>query len=111
MITSVVANETRTVAAGLGFPALTGLPTSPLGWPGADTVSRETPGSGSNRAAEREPSERDNGEMASTAAGTTEDVTEELRPHDSGDRAEIAAALPGADEQTPLARAVADDVR
>jgi chromosome partitioning protein len=111
VITSVVANETRTVAAGLGFPALTGLPTRPLGWPGADTVSRETQGSGSNRAAEREPSERNGGEMASTAAGTTGDVTEELPQHDSVDRAEIAAALPGADEQTPLARAVADDAR
>ena len=111
MITSVVANETRTVAAGLGFPALTGRPTSPLGCPGADTVSRETQGAGPNEAAERKPSERDYGEMASTAAGTTGDVTEDLPRRDSEDREEIAAALPVADEQTPLARAVADDAR
>ena len=49
--------------------------------------------------------------MASTAAGTTGDVTEDLPRRDSEDRAEIAAALPVADEQTPLARAVADDAR
>ena len=112
MITLVVANETRTVAAGLGFPALSGPPTSPLGWPAPDTVSRETRGDGSTGAAGAEAtSERDSGDMASMTADTRGDVTDEVPRHGSDARAEIAAALPGADEQTPLARAVADDAR
>ena len=49
--------------------------------------------------------------MASMTADTRGDVTDEVPRHGSDARAEIAAALPGADEQTPLARAVADDAR
>ena len=43
--TRIDSPDHRTAAPGLGFPRLTGTPTSPLGWPGPDTVSRETPAS------------------------------------------------------------------
>jgi len=119
----IEAAETRVAAPGLGFPQLPGPPTSPLGWPGPDNVPRRTPST-------REPdpaSGEDIGavELAEAPEGavsgdsTTKPVatgTREVRldsptSDDTEVRAEIAAAMPGADRQTPLAAAVAADAR
>lgn len=43
MNTTSDVTDVRSAAPGLGFPQLTGPATTPLGWPGPDTVSRETP--------------------------------------------------------------------
>jgi chromosome partitioning protein len=111
VITVAVQDAGRKAAPGLGFPRLLGPPTTPLGWPGPDTVSRETP---QNRPEVRDPAAG----VEETAAGeTTTRGTEEgpmrqqADEHDVDRRAEIASAIPGTDEQTPLARAVAEDAR
>ncbi len=110
MTTATVGAQIRTVAPGLGFPRLSGPPTTPLGWPAPDTVSRETvvkdtgerpgdPGPG--------PVE----EPGTQGQHTREDLMDQGSDDDAGERAEIAAALPGPGEETPLARAVAEDAR
>jgi chromosome partitioning protein len=108
--TATAAAQIRTAAPGLGFPRLSGPPTTPLGWPAPDTVSRETvvedtgerpgdPGPG--------PAE----EPGTQGQHTREDLMDHGSDDDAGERAEIAAALPGPGEETPLARAVAEDAR
>jgi chromosome partitioning protein len=81
--------DDRTAAPGLGFPRLVGPATTPLGWPGQDPVSRET-------------------EMPTEPAAAE---AADAEPREAIEREEIAAVLPDADEQTPLATAVADDAR
>ncbi|WP_377639383.1 AAA family ATPase [Oryzobacter terrae] len=130
--------EERSAAPGLGFPTLAGPATSPLGWPGIDAVSRETV---IEDAEPRPPATADEPEafaqvpevVTPTArTGATEDdriptTTVPPAPADRGDttpeehptpvdddvaeRAQIAAAMPGADHHTPLAAAVAEDAR
>ena len=110
MTTATLGAQIRTAAPGLGFPRLSGPPTTPLGWPAPDTVSRETvvedtgerpgdPGPG--------PAE----EPGTQGQHTREDLMDQGSDDDAGERAEIAAALPGPGEETPLARAVAEDAR
>src|SRR4051794_6597346 len=41
-VSTAPSTEVRTAAPGLGFPRLSGPPTTTLGWPGEDRVSRET---------------------------------------------------------------------
>src|SRR6478609_374981 len=120
--------ETRTAAPGLGFPRLTGPSTSPLGWPAPDRVSRETsnsapsaeqqadtpsPTTPPNESVEPAPPERDPSRRTApeTPAGTREDRMDAPTHDDTEVRAQIAAAMPGADSQTPLAAAVAADAR
>jgi chromosome partitioning protein len=120
--------EIRTAAPGLGFPQLSGRPTTPLGWPAPDRVSRETsapsepieqeaaappPATPTNKSFEPappalEPSEHTTPE---TPTGTREDRMDATTHDDTEVRAQIAAAMPGADAQTPLAAAVAADAR
>jgi chromosome partitioning protein len=94
---------TRVVDSGIGFPALHGQPTSPLGWPGPDAVSRETV-SRETSAAQRPadlPSVDSDPSEASAAHAASVDVSRETE-----------AETPGpAPEDTPLARAVAEDQR
>ncbi|GAA4409021.1 hypothetical protein GCM10023168_27170 [Fodinibacter luteus] len=102
--------EHRTVVRGIGFPALGGPATTPLGWPGPDTVSRET----AQAASEAEPApgtgRLPTPSTAQTAPGA-EDRTPDGAQDDTEEREQIAAALPGAGDETPLAQAVADDAR
>ena len=178
--TRIDSPDHRTAAPGLGFPRLTGTPTSPLGWPGPDTVSRETPASPEQPAAvEAEDSQAVTDRVAASdgddvspeaaeqsvdgeldvatddAGGTPEDADEAdvsretqprsdnldteavkratdepehvsretstpapaatpssgLPPEEEEAREQIAAVLPDADAQTPLATAVANDAR
>ena len=178
--TRIDSPEHRTAAPGLGFPRLTGTPTAPLGWPGPDTVSRETPASDEQPATvEAEHSHAVTDRAAATdgddvsletaeqsvggesdvatgdAGGTPEDADEAdvsretqprsdnldteavnratdepvhvsretstpapaatpssgLPPEEEEAREQIAAVLPNADAQTPLASAVAHDAR
>jgi chromosome partitioning protein len=131
---------TRSVAPGLGFPRLTGPPTDPLGWPGPDRVSRETSDTEHDHTARHsQPSSPaattpETDEPAEVVAQTTaaphpqptesaaladeprvavhrEDRMSTSVPDDTEVRAQIAAAMPGADHQTPLAAAVAADAR
>ena len=126
MSTRIDSLDDRTAAPGLGFPRLIGSPTTPLGWPGTDTVSRETvadgtAGPGASRAGEPETGTTapDASEPAATAPSAPEPVVTEPtasggaapEPREAIEREEIAAVLPDADEQTPLATAVADDAR
>ena len=170
----------RTAAPGLGFPRLTGRPTSPLGWPGPDTVSRETPEAAEwlpsvgtpalevsadqtaaidddvlretpeepvasephdatggaehrtegaevgdvSRETDSQADEPDNVAMNSAATDEAVDVSREtstpaltatpssgLPGEEEVAREQIAAVLPDADAQTPLATAVANDAR
>ena len=108
MTIATVGTQTRTAAPGLGFPRLSGPPTTPLGWPGPDTVSRET--------VDEDTGDRQ-GEPGSDL-GEEPDMGHQMREDrvdhendDPGERAEIAAALPGPGEETPLARAVAEEAR
>ena len=119
--------ENRTAAPGLGFPQLSGRSTAPLGWPAPDRVSRETspPAAATERPTPAAalapvneitepatpalaPSEHTTPE---TPAGTREDRMDATTHDDTEVRAQIAAAMPGADAQTPLAAAVAADAR
>ena len=120
--------EIRTAAPGLGFPRLSGPATTPLGWPASDRVSRETsiPAPSSEQpedtlastaptdeVAEAALPERDQSQHTApeTPAGTREDRMDAPTHDDTEVRAQIAAAMPGADSQTPLAAAVAADAR
>ena len=99
---------------GLGWPALPGRPTSALGWPDREDaptggvapvngeVSRETDGGPSAVRAGDQPLPADADAARDALASLVSRETE---------RAQLAAALPVADEDTPLARAVADDAR
>ena len=114
MSSAIDVAETRTAAPGLGFPRLSGPPTTPLGWPGADRVSRET---SAPVAADGQPDAAvaEAGQTTETppaaAAGTREDRMDAPTHDDTEERAQIAAAMPGADGHTPLAAAVAADAR
>ena len=123
--------ENRTVAPGLGFPRFPGPPTTPLGWPGPDRVSRETspveassPAPTGVAAATLDPALTDAAPTAPVAdpgdapptepapsTGPREDRMDAPTHDDTEVRAQIAAAMPGADGQTPLAAAVAADAR
>jgi chromosome partitioning protein len=111
--TEIGVAETRTAAPGLGFPRLSGPPSTPLGWPGADRVSRETSVSEPD-AHQSDDSASDTGQRTDAlpaSAGTREDRMDAPTHDDTEERAQIAAAMPGADGQTPLAAAVAADAR
>ncbi len=154
--TRIDSPDHRTAAPGLGFPRLTGMPTAPLGWPGPDAVSRETPEPGEWPTSAETTVAEVGGADDQTAATDGDDVSRETpeepvasEPHDAagdaehriegaevGDvsretstpartatpssglpreeeaaREQIAAVLPDADAQTPLATAVANDAR
>ena len=96
--------DDRTAAPGLGFPRLIGSPTTPLGWPGTDTVSRETVAAGTAGPGAPSTPEPVVAEPTASAGAGPE-------PREAIEREEIAAVLPDADAQTPLATAVADDAR
>ena len=128
MSSAIDVAEIRTAAPGLGFPQLSGRTTAPLGWPAPDRVSRETSGPATapqqptpsappaippNEITEPAtpalaPSEHTTPE---TPTGTREDRMDATTHDDTEVRAQIAAAMPGADAQTPLAAAVAADAR
>ncbi len=113
--------EERFAAPGLGFPTLAGSETSALGWPGPDHVSRETPAAepaqiepAPTPAAEAPPADPIPTSAVAPATTDRDDSTPEEHPtpvDDDAERAQIAAAMPGADHQTPLAAAVAEDAR
>jgi chromosome partitioning protein len=108
--TALLDTQPRTAAPGLGFPRLTGPRTTPLGWPAPDTVSRETVDEDTGE----QTGERGAGpveEPETQGQQTREDLMDHGSDDDAGERAEIAAALPGAGEETPLALAVAEDAR
>jgi chromosome partitioning protein len=115
-----VSPEALRVDRGLGWPALQGEVTGPLGWPGGDAhrptdgdhtrvegqVSRETGG---------EPNPVDGVDTAAAVpdavdAATAEDALASLVSRET-ERDEFAGSLPDGDDDTPLARAVADDAR
>ena len=120
MSTTIDVAEDRTAAPGLGFPRLAGPATTPLGWPGTDTVSRETPPSGGAPeagAGAAAPADEvavgalvDSGTVSTHAREDGMEASPTLHD-DTEQRAKIAAAMPGADEHTPLALAVAEDAR
>ncbi len=151
--------EVRTVAPGLGYPRLTGPPTTPLGWPAPDRVSRETsplaspdqPGgpsvtapssgvvalgavveqgqpvragvasdpatpapavdSGEVPRVERVRRRPEPGHVTRAPRRHPRSRVDASTPDDTEVRAQIAAAMPGADGGTPLAAAVAADAR
>ena len=114
MSTTSDVTEERSAAPGLGFPRLSGPPTTPLGWPGPDTVSRETeppvePTTVTAEDVDTPPTEEAPVPTAPTAA-TPEEYTRPV-DDDFAERAQIAEALPGGDHHTPLAAAVAEDAR
>ncbi|WP_392543735.1 AAA family ATPase [Oryzobacter telluris] len=125
MSTTSDVTEARSAAPGLGFPRLSGSPTSPLGWPGPDTVSRETSPEQDVVVSRETPPEQPvtasvteveapiPTEPAAPTPRSGETPQEHPRPVDDdfAERAQIAAAIPGADHQSPLARAVAEDAR
>ncbi|MGL5818960.1 MAG: AAA family ATPase [Phycicoccus sp.] len=83
-----------------------------MGWPGDNTVSRET------RATGPEPTDGPTGGSAETestdeTSAPTSAISISAPPSTDSDeqRAAIASAIPGADHATPLARAVAEDAR
>lgn len=110
----------REVAPGLGFPRVTGSSPTPVGWPLGDPVSRETvttmdEGKAAGSMADDEthadeaPVVEDSvGEPPAAVTATAPTV---VGDDDSAERADIAASIPGADDYTPLARAVAEDAR
>src|SRR5687768_9918776 len=105
--------EVRTAAPGLGFPRLSGPPTTALGWPGPDTVSRETPFEEPSTASLTQDDAPTTAQPPAPTSRSGATPEEHPRPVDDdfAERAQIAAAMPGADHQTPLARAVAEDAR
>ena len=123
MSTTIDVAEERSAAPGLGFPRLAGPATSPLGWPGPDTVSRETPppaavtekpaGGVEVGDAQEDPAVGGLVDSETVSTHAREDGMEASPTvHDDTEhRAQIAAAIPGADEHTPLALAVAEDAR
>ncbi len=109
------------VAPGLGFPTGAVADASDLGWPA--TVSRETvahaevssdDGPVPAVAPAAEGAETPTAATPQGAQGATPDTDTTRRDEthdDSEERAAIAASIPGADWNTPLAQAVADDAR
>ncbi len=119
MTTTVDTPDRPAVAPGLGFPSGRTSHASDLGWPG--TVSRETlseddraaavtaadgvTGDGSTGDATAAPADV-TADPPAPAPASTDDSTD-----DHEERAAIAASIPGADWNTPLAQAVAEDAR
>jgi chromosome partitioning protein len=98
-------SEHHDVAPGLGFPRVEQPATTPVGWPARLDVSRETGRSNGDTHGPDAPIER-------TTSNVMADVSRETSARDiDDDRASIADALPGADEETPLARAAVEDAR
>ena len=115
MSTSTTRLPERAVASGLGFPVLGGGSTTPLGWPGADGVSRETqPEPDADGSEHRHsPEDLDTPEDVAALKSPDDGPAEPSAAADSAvaDREALAASLPGADRHTPLAQAVAADAR
>ncbi len=135
MSTSTTRLPERTVASGLGFPVLGGGSTTPLGWPRADGVSRETPPSPDAQHSHEDldssddvDSSDDGDAVEDLDAATTLDAGPADPSRNPGaakadpppavvgdpavaDREALAASLPGTDRHTPLAQAVAADAR
>ena len=133
--TSTTRLPERTVASGLGFPVLGGGSTTPLGWPRAGGVSRETPPSPDAQHSHEDldssddvDSSDDGDAVEDLDAATTLDAGPADPSRNPGaakadpppavvgdpavaDREALAASLPGTDRHTPLAQAVAADAR
>ena len=95
----------RRVTPGLGFPALPGPETSPLGWPRPDgvdrgDVSRETPVDSESGEVSPEPEPTESEKAAEAFARVSRESQQEE-----------AADIPAGGADTPLAQAVADDTR
>jgi len=117
----------RVLTDGIGYPALLGAPTTPIGWPAPDTVlrgdvSRETEETTVGRGYLAEPDASGGREGAAKPAqsGENPDVSRETRAEppeaiaersSSLDREVLADSLPQGDEDSPLAQAVAADAR
>ena len=112
----VAQRERPAVADGLGFPRPAGAVDDGLGWPGSprrdsvdsgrvtteDVVDESDPMTVSRETA---PDPVDDPSL-------TDQATDPMVSHDdTEERAAIAASIPGADDFTPLARAVGDDAR
>ena len=117
MSTQLEAAVRPPVAPGLGFPTGAAADASALGWPA--TVSRETVAPADvDRQHGLVPAEAPTDARADgppTVAPQEPERTNTTRRDeihdDSEERAAIAASIPGADWNTPLAQAVADDAR
>ncbi len=114
MTTTVDARDRPPVAPGLGFPSGRADRRSDLGWPG--TVSRETLSEDHGADTETAAGGSTGGEAGAPSAVTTDTpapapVSADDTPDDHEERAAIAASIPGADWNTPLAQAVAEDAR
>ena len=98
---------------GLGWPSLCGSTPTPVGWPGApwgdtseDGVSRETNGGVVDT--DGKPSDADPPDQAAAAEEALAAVSRETA---FDVRDELVASVPDMDDDTPLARAVAEDAR
>lgn len=106
LLTADVVTE-RVLTDGIGYPALVGEPTTPIGWPGPDTVlrgsvSRETSG----------PTLMDDTAATDPPPEPIADVSRETpAATDASLAASLAASLPRGDADSPLAQAVAEDAR
>ena len=115
--------------SGLGWPQRPGRTAAPVGWPfteAEDGVSRETDAwrqdaqsepsaialeSGSMALDTASPSVSRETESEHAASDAAEEALAAVVSRETDERAELASALPTADHDTPLARAVAEDAR
>ena len=128
MTLSVAVETRRVVATGIGFPEIPREASSPLGWPssalhdtvdhrqGEGDVSRETqPSPATVRVVEPQDARVIGNVSRETPPApmeappkATNDVSRETSPDG---QAELLAALPSGDDDSPLAQAVAEDAR
>jgi len=96
---------------GLGWPATTGRGTAALGWPATDTVVREASVSRETSSSDEAAAGEEPHLGSATAADEALAGLAVSRETQAAEREDLAASLPHADHDTPLARAVAEDAR